>query len=133
MMRGGAALMALPKAEGRCIEVVISRRTWVLVQVQWTAAVIRLVDAAVVDSVRVRANKRIVSVVDHGDGEAARKMGNARERLSLRQAIGVKDLIDRKLILIADDEVMLHIERVCRFARTAWCPFHKGRGYPSAS
>ncbi len=74
------------------------------------AAVVGLVDAAVVDAVGIGPDQRVVSVVDHGDGKSAGEAGDAGERPSAGEAIGAEELVEGQLILVAEDEVVLHVE-----------------------
>ena len=97
-------------AEGRSVKVVVVILARVLVQAKRAATVIGFVDAGVIDPVGIGPNQRIVSVVDHGDGETTGKMTDARKRPSLGHAIGMKPLIEGELVFVTDDNVVLHIE-----------------------
>ena len=75
------------------------------------AVVVRLVNAAVVDSIRICSDERVVAIVDHGDGEAGGEAGDAGDRPAAGEPVGVQEAIDRKLVLVAEDEVLFHVER----------------------
>ena len=96
--------------EDRSVKVVVVILARVLVQAKWAAAVIGFVDAGIIDPVGIGPNQRIVSVVDHGDRETTGKMTDARKRPSLGHAIGMKPLIERELVFVTDDNIVLHIE-----------------------
>ena len=98
-------------AERIRIEESVSIRARIFAEVNRTAVVIRLIDARVVHAIRIGSNQRIVPVVDHGHGKSAGDMGDAGERPAARQPVGMEELIEGQLIVVADDEVVLHIER----------------------
>lgn len=102
--------------ERRCIEIVVPVGTWIAAQVQRGSVVIRLIDAAVIHAVRIGPDQRVVAVVDHGHGKTAGEARNAGKGPAIRQPAGVKPPIEGKLVFVAHDKIMLHIERRQRIA-----------------
>jgi len=75
-----------------------------------TAVGVGLVNAAVVDAVRIGSNEGVIAVIDHGDGKPAGDMSNAGDGPASGEAAGLEELIEGQLVLVADDEVVFHIE-----------------------
>jgi len=98
-------------AEDRGVEIVVPVTARIVVQMQGSAIIVGFIDTAVVDPVGIRSDQRIVSIVDHGNRETARKSGDAGDGPALRQPVRTEVSIEGKLILIAQDEVVLYIER----------------------
>src|ERR1700761_301147 len=65
------------RAEHAGAEVVVLVLSRIVVEPKGAAVVVRLVNARIVDAVRIRSDERIVTVVDHRDREAAGKMTDA--------------------------------------------------------
>src|SRR5271156_4885547 len=76
------------------------------------AAIIWLIDAKIVDAVRLGPEQRIIAVVHQRDRKSRTEARNPGKLPSLRQTIiGVEQALERDLIAVADYKVVCHVER----------------------
>ena len=98
------------QAEERGVEV--SRRgAGVVVQIERARGELRLVNTVVVNAIWFGAEQGIVPIVVEGDGETGAEVRDAREAPAIGPTIrSAQEAVNRKLIVITDNEVLLDIE-----------------------